>query len=135
MMFGILSRFVGLALVNPVSLVLGGLLTVRTIRDLRKQSLQQRRHLTKVDGQKYIGDLAVAARKESGDRLERIRRQLRDRYQQRAREYQESLRTAYAQARADHERSDEERERRKADVEAELRRINRLREVVAEGFA
>ena len=135
MMFGILGRFVGLALVNPVSLVFGGLLAVRTVRDLRKQSLNQRRHVTKVDGQKYIGDLAIASRKDNIDRLERIRRQLRDRYQQRGREYQESLRTAYSQAKADHERSDEERARRLLDVEAELRRIGKLRELVAEAFA
>ncbi|MGH9138747.1 MAG: dynamin family protein, partial [Acidimicrobiales bacterium] len=100
MMFGILGRFVGLALVNPASLALGGLLTVRTVRELRKQSLNQRRHTTKVDGQKYIGELALVARKESADRLERIRRQLRDRYQQRAREYQESLRGAHQKAKA-----------------------------------
>ena len=54
MMFGIMGKIVGLALINPVSLVLGGLLTVRTVKELRKQSLNQRRHTTKVDGQKYI---------------------------------------------------------------------------------
>ncbi|MGH9138369.1 MAG: hypothetical protein ACRD0G_15210, partial [Acidimicrobiales bacterium] len=135
MMFGIIGRFVGLALVNPVSLALGGLLTVRTVKDLRKQSLNQRRHTTKVDGQKYIGELALTARKESADRLERIRRQLRDRYQQRAREYQESLRAAHHKAKADRARSDAEREQRLADVEAELKRITKLRAVVAEAFA
>jgi len=135
MMFGIMGKLVGLALVNPVSLVLGGLLTVRTVRDLRKQSLNQRRHTTKVDGQKYIGELALVARKENGDRLERIRRQLRDRYQQRAREHQEAMAAALAAARADAERSDAERERRVADVDAELRRIAKLRTVVAEAFS
>jgi hypothetical protein len=135
MMFGILSRLVGMALINPVSLVLGGLLTVRTIKELRKQSLNQRRHTTKVDGQKYIGELAVAARKDNGDRLERIRRQLRDRYQQRAKEHQEALTAALATAKADAKRTEAEREARTADIEAELRRIAKLRGVIDEAFA
>ena len=112
-MVGIIGKIVGLALVNPVSLVLGGLLTVRTVRDLRKQSLNQRRHTTKVDGQKYIQELALVARKENGDRLERIRRQLRDRYQQRAKEHQEAMAAALATAKADAQRSDAERTARR----------------------
>jgi hypothetical protein len=135
MMVGILGKVVGLALVSPVSLVLGGLLTARTVKDLRKQSLQQRRHTTKVDGQRYIQELALVARKEEGDRLERIRRQLRDRYHQRARQHQEAMAAALATARADAERSDQDRARRVADVEAELRRLTKLRSVLAEAFA
>lgn len=135
MMFGIMGKIIGLALVNPVSLVLGGLLTVRTVKELRKQSLTQRRHTTKVDGQKYIGELALAARKDNGDRLERIRRQLRDRYHARAREHQESLATALATAKADARRTDAERTRRIADVEAELGRLVKLRRVVERAFA
>jgi hypothetical protein len=134
MMVGIIGKVVGLALVNPVSLVLGGLLTVRTVKDLRKQSLNQRRHTTKVDGQKYIQELALVARKENGDRLERIRRQLRDRYQQRAREHQEAMGAALAAAKADAARGESERAQRAADVDAELRRIARLRSVLAEAF-
>lgn len=134
MMFGIMGKVIGLALVNPVSLVLGGLLTVRTVKELRKQSLAQRRHTTKVDGQKYIGELALAARKDNGDRLERIRRQLRDRYQQRAREHQEALAAALTTAKADAARSDAERARRTADIEAELRRLTKLRTVVDTAF-
>ena len=135
MMFGILGKVVGLALVNPVSLVLGGLLTARTIKDLRKQSLAQRRHTTKVDGQKYIQELALVARKDNGDRLERIRRQLRDRYQQRAREHQEAMKAALDTAKADAKRSDAERTKRVADVDAELRRIKKLRAVIADAFS
>jgi hypothetical protein len=135
MMFGIIGKVVGLALVNPVSLVLGGLLTARTIKDLRKQSLAQRRHTTKVDGQKYIQELALVARKDNGDRLERIRRQLRDRYQQRAREHQEAMKAALETAKADAARNDAEREKRAADLDAELRRIKKLRSVIAEAFA
>lgn len=134
MMFGIMGKIVGLALVNPVSLVLGGLLTVRTVKELRKQSLTQRRHTTKVDGQKYIGELALLARKDNADRLERIRRQLRDRYQGRAREHQEALAHALATAKADGRRSDAERTQRTADIEAELRRITKLRSVVESAF-
>jgi hypothetical protein len=135
MMFGIMGKIVGLALINPVSLVLGGLLTVRTVKELRKQSLNQRRHTTKVDGQKYIGELAVAARNDNGDRLERIRRQLRDRYQLRAREHQEALAAALSTAKADAKRSESERADRIADVEAELRRLAKLRSVLDEAFA
>jgi hypothetical protein len=135
MMFGILGKVVGLALINPVSLVLGGLLTARTIKDLRKQSLAQRRHVTKVDGQKYIQELQLVARKDNGDRLERIRRQLRDRYQQRAREHQDAMKAALETAKADAKRSDAEREKRVADIDAELRRIAKLRGVIAGAFA
>lgn len=135
MMFGIMGKIVGLALVNPVSLVLGGLLTVRTVKELRKQSLNQRRHTTKVDGQKYIGELAIAARNDNVDRLERIRRQLRDRYQARAREHQEAMAAALATAKADAKRSDAERVERTADIEAELRRLTKLRAVIETSFA
>ena len=121
-------------LFNPEMVVLGGLLTVRTVKELRKQSLTQRRHTTKVDGQKYIGELALAARKDNGDRLERIRRQLRDRYQARAKEHQESLATALATAKADAKRSDAERTQRIADVEAELARLVKLRRIVDRAF-
>jgi hypothetical protein len=134
MMVGIIGKVVGLALVNPVSLVLGGLLTVRTVRDLRKQSLNQRRHTTKVDGQKYIQELALVARKENADRLERIRRQLRDRYQQRAREHQEAMAAALSTAKADAQRSDAERTARVKDIDAELRRITKLRALIERAF-
>jgi hypothetical protein len=76
----------------------------------------------------------MAARKDNGDRLERIRRQLRDRYHQRAREHQESLAAALATAKADAKRSDAERVQRASDVEAELRRITKLRAVVERAF-
>jgi hypothetical protein len=122
-------------LLNPVGLVLGGLLTVRTVKELRKQSLNQRRHTTKIDGQKYIGQLAVDARKDNGDRLIRIRRQLRDKYNERARIHQELVGAAQAKAQADAQRTDDERASRLADVEAELRRIGTLRQVVDDGFA
>ena len=135
MMVGIIGKVVGLALVNPVSLVLGGLLTVRTVRDLRRQSLKQRRQTTKSDGQKYIQELALVVRKENGDRLERIRRQLRDRYQQRAREHQEAMAAALATAKADAQRSDAERTSRVADIDAELRRITKLRALIDKAFS
>ena len=69
------------------------------------------------------------------DRLERIRRQLRDRYQARAREHQEALAAALATAKADAKRSDSERAERIADVDAELRRLAKLRTVIDEAFA
>lgn len=136
MMFGIIGKlaFATVSLLNPVSLVLGGLLTVRTVKELRKQSLNQRRHTTKLDGQKYIGELSVASRKDNGDRLLRIRRQLRDRYQERAREYQETVNAALATAQAAARRTDDETQARLADVEAELKRIATLRSRVEEAF-
>ena len=135
MMFGIMGKLVGLALLNPVSLVLGGLLTVRTVKELRKQSLNQRRHSTKVDGQKYIGELAVVAVKDNGDRLERIRRQLRDRYQQRAKEHQEALAAALATAKADARRSDAERAERPPTSRPSCAASTKLRGVIDEAFA
>ncbi|HET6664658.1 MAG TPA: dynamin family protein [Acidimicrobiales bacterium] len=135
MMFGIMGRIVGLGLLSPVSLALGGLMTVRTVKDLRKHSLAQRRHTTKVDAQKYIGELALAARRDNGDRLERIRRQLRDHYRRRAKEHQEALRAALTTLKADAQRDDADRARRVADVEAELARLTKLRAVVDRAFA
>ena len=135
MMFGIMGKVIGLALVNPVSLALGGLLTVRTVREMRKQSLNQRRHTTKVDAQKYIGELALAARRDNGDRLERIRRQLRDRYRRRALEHQEALKAALRTAKADTQRSEADRSQRVADVRAELGRIAKLRMRIDEAFS
>jgi len=134
MMVGVLGRLVGMAFINPVSLALGGLLTVRTVKELRKQSLNQRRHTTKVDGQRYIGELALAARKDNVDRLERIRRQLRDRYQLRAREFTQSLEAAYARAAEDGKRGAAERTERLADLDAELARLAKLRRVVTADF-
>lgn len=136
MMVGIMSKVVigATTFLNPATLVLGGLLSARTIKELRKQSLNERRRTTKIDGQKYIGELAVLARRDNAERLERIRRQLRDRYQQRAREHQEALSTALATARADASRSDAERQARIADIEAELGRLAKLRAVLEAGF-
>ena len=137
MMVGIMSKVIigATAFLNPATLVLGGLLAVRTVKELRKQSLNERRRTTKIDGQKYIGELATLARKDNAERLERIRRQLRDRYQQRAREHQEALSTALATAKADASRSDAERRTRIADIEAELTRLGKLRAVLDAGFA
>jgi hypothetical protein len=137
MMVGIMSKVVigATAFLNPATLVLGGFLAVRTVKELRKQSLNERRRTTKIDGQKYLGELATLARKDNAERLERIRRQLRDRYQQRAREHQEALSTALATAKADASRSDAERRTRIADIEAELTRLGKLRAVLDAGFA
>ena len=137
MMVGIMSKVIigATAFLNPATLVLGGFLAVRTVKELRKQSLNERRRTTKIDGQKYLGELATLARKDNAERLERIRRQLRDRYQQRAREHQEALSTALATAKADASRSDAERRTRIADIEAELTRLGKLRAVLDAGFA
>lgn len=132
MMFGMLGGLFGVTLVAPVVVGVGLALGARQLREDRRRELQQRRQLARQSVRRYLDDVTLASSKDSRDALRRVQRQLRDHYQERARDLVESaqaaLRAAEEAARAD---ADGQR-RRVADLDAELGRVAALRTRAAE---
>ena len=127
LMFGMVGQLAGLALLNPLTLVVGLGLGRRAVKEERKRSLLQRQQQAKASVRKYIDGISFEVSKESRDLLRRVQRDLRDDFTSRAEQLQESTRDALASAEAAAKEELSSRQGRLADVDAELDRIAKLR--------
>ncbi len=126
LMVGMASTLAGLALINPLSIVAGVLLGRKTVKDERKRMLQRRQAEAKSATRRYVDDVLFQLGKESRALLRQAQRTLRDHFSHVAEELVRSLAesTQAAQQAVSLDRKD--RERRIADLEAELARIDNL---------
>lgn len=127
LMFGFVGQLAGLALLNPLALVVGIGLGRKALREEKKRSLTTRQSQAKAAVRKHIDAVSFAAGKETRDIARRLQRDLRDEFTARAERLQESTREALAAA----ERATKEelgtREQRRRDVTAELERLAKVR--------
>lgn len=80
LMFGLITGFAGLALVNPISVGAGLLLGTRAYRDDAENRLKRRRGEAKSLVRRYIDDVTFHVGKQLRDRLRVVQRTVRDHY-------------------------------------------------------
>jgi GTPase Era involved in 16S rRNA processing len=125
-MLGVFGGFAGVVLAAPVIAGLGLALGTKGLKDERDRQITQRRAQAKQAARKYIDDVTYALGNETRDVVRGVQRRLRDHFTSRAQEQLMTATTALAAARRAVELDTNTRERRQADVEAELQRVDRL---------
>ncbi|MCZ8380106.1 dynamin-like GTPase family protein [Mycobacterium sp. CPCC 205372] len=127
LMFGMLTSFAGLGMLNPLSLGAGALIGRKAYKEEMENRMLRIRNDAKINMRKFVDDVSFVVGKESRDRLKGIQRQLRDHYReianQTTRSLNESLQATLAAAKM------EETERNARVKELERRR-NILRQVL-----
>lgn len=127
LMFGMVGQMVGLAMLNPFSVIVGLGLGRRSLREEKKRQLVQRRQMAKMAVRKYLDDVNVGAGKVSRDTIRRVHRDLRDEFALRAEELQSTIRESLRSAESGAKEATVEQSRRLSDVRAELDRLDKLR--------
>jgi hypothetical protein len=129
LMFGLLTTFVGLALINPISIGAGVLLGSKAYKDDKEQRILKRRGDAKVAIRKFTDDVSFQVGKESKDRLRLVQRALRDHFAQIAdqtvRSINDSLRAAQEAASI----ANSERAARTTQLEKELQAVATMRSI------
>ncbi len=128
LMVGLLTSLAGLALVNPLSVAAGLLLGGYAYRQDAQSRLDRRRNEAKVAVRRLVDDAIFQVTKESRDRLNRVKRLLRDHFTQVADQLKRSLAQAVESARQGAQTPDDERGRRIAELTARRAEIVGLKE-------
>jgi hypothetical protein len=131
-MFGMVGSLAGLTALNPISLPLGLLLGRKALRDEKERKLTIRRQEAKAAVRRYVDEAQFALGKDLRDGLRRIQRELRDLFQARAEELQRTTNEALAAAQQAAQSTVQERQERLRAVDAELERLETLRQAAAE---
>lgn len=126
LMFTMLGSMAGLTL-GPIAVGIGLAMGLGGLRAEKKRQLTQRRNQAKNAVRRYCDEVSFRVGKDSRDTLRRIQRQLRDHYSARAEELNRSTAQALQAASEAANRSKADREKRIADVNAELGRLRELR--------
>jgi hypothetical protein len=127
LMFGMFGQMVGLALLNPLTIVIGLGMGRSALKTERKRHLQMRQQQAKIAARKYLDDVSVEVGKVSRDTCRRVQRTLRGEFSDRADSLQQSIRETITTAEATAKRAGSEHQQRLADVEAEITRLTALR--------
>ncbi|MFC4070431.1 dynamin family protein [Actinoplanes subglobosus] len=127
LMFIILGSMIGVSL-GPIGIGIGLVMGHRGLRDEKKRQIQKRRGEARNAIRRYCDEVSFVANKDSRDTLRRVQRQLRDHYSGLAEELNRANAQALASASDAAKRSQSDRERRLKDVDAELARVQQLRQ-------
>jgi len=128
LMFTMLPAMVGLSGMAPIAIPIGLMMGRSTLRDEKRRQLSQRRGQAKNAVRRYCDEVQFTMGKDSRDTLRRIQRQLRDHYTLRAEEFNRTTTVALQSATEAAQRTQADREVRLKDLEAELGRLDRLRQ-------
>jgi Dynamin family len=126
LMFGMLGTFVGLSLLNPLSVGAGLLLGGKTLKDERRRVVSRRQQEVKAAVRRYVDDVKFQVSKESRDMLRRVQRDLRDHFTTQAEEMNRSLGDSVRAAEKAVKTSRADREHRLAEISSELSRLETL---------
>lgn len=126
LMFTMLGSMAGLTL-GPIAVGIGLAMGIGGLRAEKKRQLTQRRSQAKNAARRYCDEVSFRVGKDSRDTLRRIQRQLRDHYSARAEELNRSTAQALQSATEAANRTKAERDKRIADIDAELGRLHELR--------
>ena len=130
LMFGLIGTMVGLTLINPFSVGAGLLLGGKTISDERRRVITRRQGEAKVSIRRYVDDVTFQVGKDSRDMLRGVRRDLRDHFTELAEQLDRSLKESLTTAERSVRASKGERDRRLAEIPAELAKLEKLRDRV-----
>ena len=123
LMVGMLTTLSGMALINPFSVGAGLLMGGKTLLDERKRALKRRQAEAKAAVRRHVDDVVFTLSKNSRDMLRDVHRALRDHYTRTAEELGASLAAAVEVAGAAAARAPDDRDRHRADLQAELDRV------------
>jgi hypothetical protein len=132
LMFGMMGQLAGLALVNPLTAVIGIGLGRRALKEERRRQLMMRRQQAKQAVRRYLDEVSFAVSKQSRDAIRRAQRELRDEFTSRAQQLQRSTKEALAAAESAARRTASEGTKRLKDIDAELARLASVRAAAAE---
>lgn len=128
LMFGLITTFVGLSLLNPISIGAGVLLGTKAYKEDKENRVRTRRSEAKMAIRRFTDDVSFQVGKESKDRLRQIQRVLRDHFtsiaEQTLRSLNDSLRAAQEAANVE----TTERAARTAQLDREMKVVAELNE-------
>jgi hypothetical protein len=130
LMFTMLGSMVGLTL-GPIAIGAGLLMGRKSLRDEKERRLLQRRSEARNVMRRYCDEVSFQVGKDGRDALRRVQRQLRDHYTSRAEELHQSAADAVKAATSAMQADQTETVRQQRDAEAELARIDNLRDQIA----
>ncbi|MCB0996207.1 MAG: dynamin family protein [Acidimicrobiales bacterium] len=125
LMFSMLGSMAGITL-GPLAIGIGLVMGRKTLKEEKERQLAMRRAQAKNAVRRYCDEVNFQVGKDSKDTLRRVQRELRDYYEQRAKELQTSTTEALTAAQAAAKNTEAERQQRLRNVEAELQRIRSL---------
>jgi hypothetical protein len=126
LMFTMLGALTGIVL-GPLAIGIGLVMGHKGLRDEKKRQLAQRRTQAKNAVRRYCDEVLFVMGKDSRDTLRRIQRQLRDHYSSLADQLNRSNTEALNAANEAVKRTQTDRDKRLADLNAELARLRQLR--------
>lgn len=131
LMFGLITTFVGLSLLNPISIGAGVLLGTKAYKEDKENRVRARRAEAKMAIRRFTDDVSFQVGKESKDRLRQIQRVLRDHFtsiaEQTLRSLNDSLRAAQEAAKVE----STERATRTAQLDRDMKAVAELNERAA----
>ncbi|MGJ9412939.1 dynamin family protein [Aeromicrobium sp. CF4.19] len=126
LMFGLMTSLAGMALVNPLSVAAGLLMGGFAYRQDSAQRLERRRSEAKTSVRRLVDEAIFQVGKESRDRMNRIKRVLRDHFTSVAEDLKRSLQESVRVAKDGVGLPQDERARRAIVLSRELDEINGL---------
>lgn len=126
LMFGLVTTFAGLALINPISIGAGVLLGTKAYREDRENRLLARRQEAKAVMRRFTEDVSFQVSKESKDRLRNVQRVLRDHFSELADQALRSLNDSLRLAQDAAATASTSRTARIADAEHKLKVVRDL---------
>lgn len=98
LMFGMIGSLAGLALLNPLTAVVGIGLGRRALKEEKKRQLTARRQQAKMTARKFVDEVTFGFGKDCRDLVRGVQRELRDEFTNRADELQRSVHEALTNA-------------------------------------
>ena len=135
LMFGMMGQMLGLALLNPLTIVVGVGLGRRALKEEKARKLAQRQQQAKNAVRKYLDEVNIEASKVSRDTVRQVHRDLRDEFSGRAEALQTTIQESIHTAERSTKQAATERAQRLNDVGAELERITGLRTRASKSLA
>ncbi len=126
LMVGLATGLIGMALINPLSLLAGVLVGRRAYREDMNARLSRRQHEAKQHVRRYIDEVVFQVGKQLKDRLRLVQRSARDHFGSMAEELHRSLSDALSVSKQAAGTYSAQREQRVAELVAQLQRLEKL---------
>lgn len=126
-MFVMLGTLLGVTL-GPLAIGIALVMGYRGLKDEKQRQCEARQRQAVTAVRQYLDQIAFMVTKDSRDTLRTVQRQLRDHYTELANQLDQSNKEALRRATEAAKKTESERKRRLADVDAELGRLKALRE-------
>jgi len=130
LMVGLATGLIGMALINPLSLIAGVLVGRRAYREDMSNRLSRRQQEAKVIVRRYIDEVTFQVGKQLKDRLRLVQRTARDHFGSMAEELHRSLSDALLTAKQAATDFTASRDQRVIDLKERLEELERLRRAI-----